>query len=183
MHVLSLFLNMVGCPLQFLSNRSFSSVYHLRNSIECVDYIPEFKTNRQLLLFIVTKMGSVPSPSESESPFTIHNIPYGIISTPSNPKPRCATAFERDAIDLSLLEEDGFFSSIPGFKGNNVFCQVCNSIIPLQAHFNYRSRVDMSCLTTVIPGTPKHLRRPPPSNPPLSPPKPYQIPLQPHQQQ
>ncbi|KAJ0417865.1 hypothetical protein BJY00DRAFT_195930 [Aspergillus carlsbadensis] len=58
------------------------------------------------------------------TPFPIDNLPYGIISTPENPTPRCATALETDAIELSALEKDGFFSSIPGFpQGGNVFSQ------------------------------------------------------------
>ena len=60
----------------------------------------------------------------SRTPFTIDNIPYGIISTTENPKPRCATAFEDDAVDLSVLEEDGYFRSIPDFEGRCIFGQV-----------------------------------------------------------
>ncbi|KAL3465070.1 hypothetical protein BJX64DRAFT_76062 [Aspergillus heterothallicus] len=58
------------------------------------------------------------------TPFPIDNLPYGVISTPENPTPRCATALESDAIELSLLEKDGFFSSIPGFPSSGeVFSQ------------------------------------------------------------
>lgn len=56
-------------------------------------------------------------------PFTIDNIPFGVISTIENPKPRCATAFENSAIDLSQLENDGFFKSVQGFT-QGVFSQV-----------------------------------------------------------
>ncbi|KAE8153039.1 2-hydroxyhepta-2,4-diene-1,7-dioate isomerase [Aspergillus avenaceus] len=48
------------------------------------------------------------------SPFTIDNLPYGVISTAGNNSPRCATAYDGDAIELSLLEEDGFFSTVSG---------------------------------------------------------------------
>ncbi|KAB8205720.1 hypothetical protein BDV34DRAFT_195091 [Aspergillus parasiticus] len=41
-----------------------------------------------------------------DSPFTLHNIPFGVISTTSDPKPRCATALGHHAIDLSLLWKD-----------------------------------------------------------------------------
>lgn len=58
------------------------------------------------------------------SPFTLDNIPYGVISTADNPRPRCATAYKDYAVDLSLLEEDGFFDSILGFKDDPIFSQV-----------------------------------------------------------
>ncbi|KAL2828627.1 hypothetical protein BJY01DRAFT_255282, partial [Aspergillus pseudoustus] len=58
------------------------------------------------------------------TPFPIDNLPYGVISTAANPAPRCATALERDAIELSALEKDGFFSSIAGFpSGGEIFSQ------------------------------------------------------------
>ncbi|KAL4804402.1 hypothetical protein BDV18DRAFT_30823 [Aspergillus unguis] len=56
------------------------------------------------------------------TPFPIDNLPYGVISTPANPIPRCATALNNDAIDLSELEKDGLFKSVPGFE-NGVFSQ------------------------------------------------------------
>ncbi|PTU24166.1 hypothetical protein P175DRAFT_0513199 [Aspergillus ochraceoroseus IBT 24754] len=58
----------------------------------------------------------------STTPFPIDNLPYGVISTVSDPTPRCATALENDAIDLSALERDGFFCSVPGFE-DAVFSQ------------------------------------------------------------
>ncbi|KAF7617477.1 hypothetical protein AFLA_006400 [Aspergillus flavus NRRL3357] len=51
---------------------------------------------------------------KTTTPFPIENLPYGVISTPSEPTPRCATAFEDYAIDLNELQRDGFFDSIPG---------------------------------------------------------------------
>jgi fumarylacetoacetase len=41
-----------------------------------------------------------------DSPFTLHNIPFGVISTDSDPKRRCATALGHYAIELSLLWKD-----------------------------------------------------------------------------
>lgn len=64
------------------------------------------------------------------SPFTLDNIPYGIISTADNFRPRCATAYKDYVVDLSLLEGDGLFDSIPGFKNNLIFSQVCTLIAP-----------------------------------------------------
>ncbi|KAL2822781.1 hypothetical protein BDW59DRAFT_100500 [Aspergillus cavernicola] len=58
----------------------------------------------------------------SSTPFPIDNLPYGVISTTDNPTPRCATVLENNAIDLSALEKDGYFKSIPGFE-NEVFSQ------------------------------------------------------------
>lgn len=51
---------------------------------------------------------------KTATPFPIENLPYGVVSTPNDPTPRCATAFDDYAIDLSRLQRDGFFNSIPG---------------------------------------------------------------------
>lgn len=59
----------------------------------------------------------------TETPFTIDNLPYGVISTAETPTPRCATVLEDDVIDLSALEKDGYFKSIPGFE-SEVFSMV-----------------------------------------------------------
>ncbi|ODM23063.1 hypothetical protein SI65_00652 [Aspergillus cristatus] len=86
---------------------------------------------------------------EQGSPFTVDNIPFGVISTPDNPKPRCATAFGNYAIDLSALERDGFLSDIPGLEGKgeiemtgNVFSQpTLNAFaaMPKEIHFKVRT--------------------------------------------
>lgn len=57
------------------------------------------------------------------NPFPIDNLPYGVISTTDDPTPRCATALDNDAIDLSALERDGYFKTVPGFE-TAVFSQV-----------------------------------------------------------
>ncbi|KAL4955938.1 hypothetical protein BDW69DRAFT_159719 [Aspergillus filifer] len=54
--------------------------------------------------------------------FTIDNLPYGVISTEDNPTPRCATALDDYAIDLSALEKDGFFKNVLGFE-RDIFSQ------------------------------------------------------------
>lgn len=41
------------------------------------------------------------------SPFTIHNIPFGVISTEEKPTPRCATAIGNYAIDLVAYCAEG----------------------------------------------------------------------------
>lgn len=52
--------------------------------------------------------------SPKGSPFTIENIPYGIISTNEDAKPRAATAFEEFAVDLDVLQNQGLFKEISG---------------------------------------------------------------------
>ena len=39
------------------------------------------------------------SPALDQQPYTLANLPYGVISTPTNPKPRCAVAIG----NLSLI--------------------------------------------------------------------------------
>ncbi|TEA15490.1 Fumarylacetoacetase [Colletotrichum sidae] len=41
------------------------------------------------------------------SPFTIHNIPFGVISTKENGKPRCAIAIGSYALDLTAYAKEG----------------------------------------------------------------------------
>jgi fumarylacetoacetase len=47
---------------------------------------------------------TVPTVNVAEdSPFTLHNIPFGVISTDANPLPHCATAIGDYALDLPLF--------------------------------------------------------------------------------
>jgi len=57
------------------------------------------------------------------TPFTLHNLPYGVISTISNAERRCATAYGNWAVDLSILFNHGLFKHIPGLE-HNVFANV-----------------------------------------------------------
>ncbi|KAK5239288.1 hypothetical protein LTR40_014653, partial [Exophiala xenobiotica] len=66
-------------------------------------------------------MAPSPSLSPSSSPYTLENLPYGVISTNDNPKKRCAIAYEHSAIDIDQLFHQGFFSSITDLKEDNVF--------------------------------------------------------------
>ncbi|KAG0004425.1 hypothetical protein BGZ80_007969 [Entomortierella chlamydospora] len=50
--------------------------------------------------------------TKPDSDFSIHNIPFGIISTPQNPAPRVASRIGDFAIDLSALAQAGLFASI-----------------------------------------------------------------------
>jgi hypothetical protein len=57
------------------------------------------------------------------NPFTIHNLPYGIISTEDNTARRCAVAFNEWAVDLGVLWQTGLFDGIADIQ-ENVFKNV-----------------------------------------------------------
>ncbi|KAG0319995.1 hypothetical protein BGZ97_000963 [Linnemannia gamsii] len=50
--------------------------------------------------------------TKPDSDFSIHNIPFGIISTAHNAAPRVATRIGDFAVDLSVLAQAGLFSSV-----------------------------------------------------------------------
>ncbi|KAF9116798.1 hypothetical protein BGX27_010415 [Mortierella sp. AM989] len=50
--------------------------------------------------------------TKPDSDFSIHNIPFGIISTTQNPAPRVATRIGDFAVDLSVLAQAGLFTSV-----------------------------------------------------------------------
>jgi len=50
------------------------------------------------------------------NPWTIHNLPYGVVSTEDNPRPYQAIAYQEFAIDVGILETHGVFDDIPGFR-------------------------------------------------------------------
>ncbi|OHE90787.1 fumarylacetoacetase [Colletotrichum orchidophilum] len=52
----------------------------------------------------------------NRSPFTIHNLPYGINSTQDNATRRCAVAFNEWAVDLDVLWRSGVFDGIEGLE-------------------------------------------------------------------
>ncbi|KAK2733374.1 hypothetical protein FQN55_003387 [Onygenales sp. PD_40] len=59
-----------------------------------------------------------------ESPFSLANIPFGIISTPASPKPRPAVAIGDHALDLFAFASGGGFAELPAFKDHiDVFAQ------------------------------------------------------------
>jgi fumarylacetoacetase len=49
---------------------------------------------------------------EGGSSFTINNIPFGVISTKSDPRPRCATAIGNYAIDLAVYAQMGRLAEV-----------------------------------------------------------------------
>lgn len=65
----------------------------------------------------------IASMAEKSNQFTIHNLPYGIVSTTADRRKRCATALGDWAIDLSVLWETGLFNGICGLE-KNVFDNV-----------------------------------------------------------
>ncbi|KAL5336600.1 Fumarylacetoacetase, partial [Aspergillus crustosus] len=90
----------------------------------------------------------------SSTPFPIENLPYGVISTPENPTPRCATALNTNAIDLSALEKDGYFKSVPGFETNNAGAIFSNPTLNTFAALPKSSQREVRALLT------KHLTDP-----------------------
>ncbi|KAK2811213.1 hypothetical protein FQN50_002310 [Emmonsiellopsis sp. PD_5] len=59
-----------------------------------------------------------------ESPFSLANIPFGIISTAASPKPRPAVAIGDHALDLFAFASGGGFAELPAFKDHiDVFAQ------------------------------------------------------------
>jgi fumarylacetoacetase len=54
-------------------------------------------------------------------PYTLANLPYGVISTASEPKPRCAVAIGHHAIDLAKYSKNGNLFDIE--SGNNFMFQ------------------------------------------------------------
>ncbi|KAF9350368.1 hypothetical protein BGX34_001262 [Mortierella sp. NVP85] len=68
----------------------------------------------------------------ADSDFSIHNIPFGIIST-AGTSPRVATRIGDHVVDLSVLAQAGLFASIDGLKdAHNVFSQpVLNTFMSL----------------------------------------------------
>jgi fumarylacetoacetase len=61
-----------------------------------------------------------------ESPFTVDNIPFGVVRTTKDSTPRCASAIGDYAIDLSLYAQWGNLDSVKeDVDLAEVFSQVC----------------------------------------------------------
>lgn len=86
-------------------------------------------------------------PILNSPPFTIHNLAYGVISTPNTP-PRCAVAIGDHAVDLTKYTREGRLMGVskdfPDVELDTVFNQVrtAKSTIPT-SHPN-RSRANRS---------------------------------------
>ncbi|KAK4555026.1 hypothetical protein LTR86_007792 [Recurvomyces mirabilis] len=61
------------------------------------------------------------TPVLDQPPYTLSNLPYGVISTASEPKPRCAVAIGQHAIDLSKYAKNGNLFNIE--SGHNFILQ------------------------------------------------------------
>lgn len=67
----------------------------------------------------------------SSSGFTIHHLPYGLITTPDDREPVCATAYEDYAINLKALARDGLFDKHSGgYMFVNALSVSCVPTIP-----------------------------------------------------
>jgi fumarylacetoacetase len=55
---------------------------------------------------------------QGRNPFTIHNLPFGIVSTRDNPVRRCAVAYNDWAIDLDVLQRSGLFDDVQQLPQN-----------------------------------------------------------------
>ncbi|KAK5163178.1 hypothetical protein LTR04_002719 [Oleoguttula sp. CCFEE 6159] len=63
-------------------------------------------------------------PIESDSHFSLRNIPFGVISTPSSPTPRPAVAVGDQALDLSVFAAHNGFSALSTIQPHlSVFSQ------------------------------------------------------------
>jgi hypothetical protein len=63
-------------------------------------------------------------------PFTIENIPFGVISTTSNPVPHCATAIGEYALDLAAYFQHKDARNIPSSLKGIDFVTVFSKVGP-----------------------------------------------------
>ncbi len=69
------------------------------------------------------------SPALDELPYTVQNLPYGVISTSSETKPRCAVAIGQHAVDLAKYSKNGNLFDIESghnFMFQQMFSEVCS---------------------------------------------------------
>jgi fumarylacetoacetase len=65
-----------------------------------------------------------------DSPFTVDNIPFGVIKTAKESTPRCASAIGDYAIDLSLYAQAGNLNAVKeGFDLTDVFSRVSLALL------------------------------------------------------
>ena len=68
------------------------------------------------------------TPALDKPPYTLANLPYGIVSTASEPKPRCAVAIGDHALDLAKYARPGRFFDIESghnFMLAQIFAEPC----------------------------------------------------------
>jgi fumarylacetoacetase len=57
-------------------------------------------------------------PIDTDSDFSIHNIPFGVFSTKENTEKRCATRIGETVVDLRELARKGVFDGLEGFSAS-----------------------------------------------------------------
>ena len=69
-------------------------------------------------------------PVLDKPPFTIHNLPYGVIKTANDSNPRCAIAIGGHALDLANYARTGKLKNLESghnFKLETIFAEVSRS--------------------------------------------------------
>lgn len=67
------------------------------------------------------------SPALNEPPFTIQNLPYGVIKTAADLNPRCAVAIGQHALDLTKYAKTKRLASLESghnFEFESLFAEV-----------------------------------------------------------
>lgn len=76
-----------------------------------------------------------------KAPFTLQGLPYGVISTPNEPQPRCAVAIGNHALDLAKYGNAGGLSSVSKefdhIEFDHVFGQVNSSMAMARSSIVY----------------------------------------------
>ena len=62
-------------------------------------------------------------PYSPDSDFPLQNLPYGVFSTPADPRPRLGVAIGDRVLDLSLISQEGLLSG-PELSRTDCFQQV-----------------------------------------------------------
>ncbi|PYI06006.1 hypothetical protein BO78DRAFT_446022 [Aspergillus sclerotiicarbonarius CBS 121057] len=93
------------------------------------------------------------SPSYSHH-FSIHNLPYGIASSPSHPTPQCATRLHNTIIFLADLQSAGLFSSIPSLPPNIFSHSTLNPFASLPRTTQTQVRHVLQCTLQSQPSLP-----------------------------
>lgn len=71
-------------------------------------------------------------PTLDKAPYTLHNLPYGVISTTAEPNPRCAVAIGDHALDLAKYAFAGRLASVSKDFGHVEFDHVFGQVRPHQ---------------------------------------------------
>ncbi|PYH97415.1 hypothetical protein BO71DRAFT_448001, partial [Aspergillus ellipticus CBS 707.79] len=85
--------------------------------------------------------------------FSIHNLPYGVASSPCHPTPQCATRLDNTIIFLADLQEANFFSSIPSLPANIFANPTLNPFasLPKETHADVRRALQSTIQQNALP--------------------------------